>query len=677
MRMSFWSGALSLCVALWFAMPSGAAAAGAGNGMAAFADEAELNAYLRRVREDHLRLNREEQERARAAQERARAEQERLRRQQQRSRRNRGDGSAIPPPPPLMATAAPVAAEAAAPGITNNQTANVDEGGIVKTYGTYLVVLRRGRLFTVDTAGNSLRAVDQINAFPPADRGGAGAWYDEMLVSNDMVIVIGFNYARQGTEINRFRISREGRLTYVDTHHLRSNDYFSSRNYASRLIGTRLIVYAPLYFNLHGQGGQGMDQNSLPALRRWSRGGPRAGFESLVTPRRVFVADLLRTSANVLLTTTHSVVSCDLAAAELSCSATVILGNASRNFYVGSDAVYVWTSGLFRPVYPTYRHENRSMLYRIPLDGGTPQAIGVWGAPTDQFSFLADGDDLNVLVRSDGAGDGMWGPEQQPGDLALLRLPLGRFGNGSRMAPPRLYQPLPGRGQIGGLQNRFVGRHLLYSGERMWQWNQQTRQSERGAAPPVYVVGLDTEQITPLASTLSVSRIDQMGQDAMVIGTNDANALVFQSVTLGRTPAAADSYALPGAREGENRSHAYFFRQDNADGTDGLLGLPVATALTNPNARFLGSGSGIFFLRRAARQLSPAGQLDADTQRVVQDNCLASCVDWYGNARPIFYGQRIFALMGYELVEGRMQGGQMGEVRRVNFAPHPDQQRQN
>ena len=50
-------------------------------------------------------------------------------------------------------------------------------------------------------------------------------------------------------------------------------------------------------------------------------------------------------------------------------------------------------------------------------------------------------------------------------------------------------------------------------------------------------------------------------------------------------------------------------------------------------------------------------------------NCIASCVDWYGNARPIFLGGRVFALMGYELVEGALAGGRISERRRVDFSP--------
>ena len=69
--------------------------------------------------------------------------------------------------------------------------------------------------------------------------------------------------------------------------------------------------------------------------------------------------------------------------------------------------------------------------------------------------------------------------------------------------------------------------------------------------------------------------------------------------------------------------------------------------------------------------LSPLGELasrrpagsDSD------DGCLASCVDWYGNARPIFVGPRVFALLGYELVEGREHSGRIVEQQRVDFTP--------
>ena len=93
-----------------------------------------------------------------------------------------------------------------------------------------------------------MRPVDSINAFPPGVSG-QGDWYDEMLLLGDRVIVVGYSYARGGTEMNRFRLDPDGRLRFEDAYHLRSNDYYSSRNYASRLIGNRLVFYTPLYLD--------------------------------------------------------------------------------------------------------------------------------------------------------------------------------------------------------------------------------------------------------------------------------------------------------------------------------------------------------------------------------------------------------------------------------------------
>src|SRR4029434_3754369 len=98
----------------------------------------------------------------------------------------------------------------------------------------------------VSIAGGQMEPIDSINAYPP----GVDArddWYDEMLLSGDRVVVIGYSYARGGTEINRFRIDREGRLSFQDAYQLSSGDYYSSRNYTSRLIGNRLIFYTSLW----------------------------------------------------------------------------------------------------------------------------------------------------------------------------------------------------------------------------------------------------------------------------------------------------------------------------------------------------------------------------------------------------------------------------------------------
>jgi hypothetical protein len=48
-----------------------------------------------------------------------------------------------------------------------------------------------------------------------------------------------------------------------------------------------------------------------------------------------------------------------------------------------------------------------------------------------------------------------------------------------------------------------------------------------------------------------------------------------------------------------------------------------------------------------------------------------SCIDWYGNSRPIFTGGRIFALLGTELVEGRIERGRIAELARLDLTGSP------
>ena len=560
--------------------------------------------------------------------------------------------TASPAPAAQAAPAADAAAPAESESITNNQEAGVDEGGIVKNWRDYLVVLRRGRLFTISLASGSMRPVDTIAAFPPGVSG-QGDWYDEMLIAGDRVIVIGYSYARGGTEVNRFRIAADGQLTFEDAYHLKSNDYYSSRNYASRLIGNLLVYYTPLYV-----GSQGDDPlEALPGVRKWGQDGSRGAFRRIIDSRRVFIAPSIKGREDPPVDALHSVIDCDL---------TAVLGPASRNFYVSSNAVYLSVSD------PYSGDENRpaaSYVYRLPFAReDTPAAIGTRGIPIDQFSFREDATAgrLDILVRAEGRGDAMWGPEMGEGtNLALLQLPLAAFGDGSTEAEAGMYRRVPALGASAyNMQNRFVGAYLLYgaggsgygAGER------------EGGIVAVPVAGGEAMRL-PLPH--GVERIEAMGRDALAIG-NMGEGLGFTAIHLGGSrPSVGERYVQRAAAQGESRSHGFFYRPDrgSADGSSGTIGLPVMRSVEPTHRRYFGSAAAMLFLRRDNRAFTPAGELDARPGDVTDDACQASCVDWYGNARPIFLGDRVFALLGYELVEGSLRNGRIGEIGRVNFAP--------
>ena len=555
---------------------------------------------------------------------------------------------------------------AESPSVTNDQVAGVDEGGIVKRHGDHLVILHRGRIFTVDIGRGKLRRVDMMDASGP-DLRGDGTWYDELLVSGDKVIVVGYRYHRGGLEIGIFHISDSGKLRYLDTYNLRSNDYYSSRNYSSRLIGSRLVLYSPLLMYADTVHPLAL----LPSLRRWKPSPTSSGKGSRNEGEFRPVAMQLhayRPAGRVdplSLEAMHSITSCNLAAPELKCESTLFFGGYISSLFVSREAAYL-ASTLDYAADSAPGDSARapahqaSLLHRVPFDDGPPIALRIAGMPIDQFSFLERDGELDVLLRSPGYGDRMWYAEIPGAGLELLRLPLTCFDDGTSEAPHNAYTPLPEPMSTRPLLDRFVAGHLLYADGDPWSLPDT-------AGATLFVVPLSTGKSTRLGLHYGVSRIDALGHDAVVIGSDTAN-LYFTAVQLGDSPALARQYKLRDASEGETRSHGFYYRPDDGASDAGIFGLPLAGADRAGYEGLYDISSALLFVRNEGGAFRPLGRLDAHSEQA-DDACEASCVDWYGNARPLFVDDRIFALLGYELVEGELRDGRIVEKRRISFAP--------
>ncbi len=552
-----------------------------------------------------------------------------------------------------LSAAAPMASEPPAnkadESVTNTQHAGVDEGGIVKVHGDHLVVLRRGRLFTVAIGDGALKPISAVDAFAP-DVDPSSTWYDEMLVSGNTVVVIGYSYQRGGTEVGLFDITDAGSLSYRSTYHLRSNDYYSSRNYASRLIGNRLIFYAPQYF----YAGADDPFASFPAVRKWHKDAKPEEFHRIVPATRVYrpQTDLPVDYASAL----HTVTVCDLANGGFDCQATSVIGPPGHVFYVSPDAVFVWASSWERG------RGSRSLLFRMPLDGSGPSALRVSGSPVDQFSFLQSDDEyLNVLVRSEGYGDGMWAAENASGNVALMRVPIMSFSDGSEIVPASSYRRLP-KPEGYTFQNRFVGNYLIYGTGSGWGYPSK----QQGNTSNLFIVDWARGNSHSMTLPHGVDRIEQMGSDAVIVGTDGKN-LHFSSLRLGSWPEVVSRFTRPDASQGELRSHGFFYKPDGEN--TGMLGLPISVPGRAGYKHLFESSAAILFLRNDSLQFREIGELGSQPERAVDDQCRASCVDWYGNARPLFLRGRVFALLAYEIVEGKLDDGRMQELRRVNYAP--------
>lgn len=121
------------------------------------------------------------------------------------------------------------------------------------------------------------------------------------------------------------------------------------------------------------------------------------------------------------------------------------------------------------------------------------------------------------------------------------------------------------------------------------------------------------------------------------------------------------------AAQGETRSHGFFFKPSGEG--DGTLGLPIRRSGAPGYEQLVNGSAEVMFLGVQNLGFRPLGALASDPNTPQDDQCTVSCVDWYGNARPIFYRGRVFALLGYELVEGALGGGRstIRELDRTNL----------
>jgi hypothetical protein len=571
------------------------------------------------------------------------------------------------------------------PNITNVQTAGVDEGDVVKQIGDFLAVLQDGRIFVIDIRGKRLRLSDRINVYNDKND---WAWYDEMLVEGDHIIVTAYSYGRQATEISVFKLDQaKGKLARDGRFFINSWDYYSGDNYASRIVGDKLVLYTLYPAALI------LSDRAAPRLWRWlSEDERRAGGRTLPAETRTEGRSLIDAGAvyRPMLRTTdtmiHAVTVCPLGRYRPretpDCSVSAFAGPPAREFFVSPSAIYLWTgqnpwawdgdytSARDRCTKPEtgYDAVAPAAVYRIPIDGRAPGVVGLRGQPIDQFSMDETSETFRILTRWQPPGCYAGGPQPT---LAFSNVAVREFDTRFR-AIDRTRQIRVPAPSAGALENRFADKWLVYGGRLQGYGAVPDRNGQAGS--PLFVLPVDRPQSAQtLVLPHNIVRIERVGDTRMAIGGyRNVQGLDLSLLRLGGQASVLDTARLKGRFESEGRSHAFNSLVEE-DGS-GLLGLP--TVLRRGRAmRYVwnSEGSDVSFLTMSrSGKLGDAGALEqAATRPASGYRCEVSCIDWYGNSRPIFTGGRIFALMATQIAEGRMGKRRIEEVDRLDLTETP------
>ena len=529
---------------------------------------------------------------------------------------------------------------ASGPNITNVQNKGVDEGDIVKQVGDHLVLMQDGRLFSLSIGTPTPTLTARVNIY---DEVGEGVWYDELLVSGRRLVVTGYNYDEDATEITVFDLEKTGQFSRQGTWYLESEDYYSGDNSATRMIGDTLIFHTQ---------GDIEDPSTWPTLREKSQ----TQGQSILRATNIF-PPLLRLGDPEL----HMVTECKISQI-FACQSRAVIANGRADWIVTETDGYLWVAPPRQDRYINrniYRQKRKqpATLYRFPLHTNQVQAVTLNAELPSRFAFEAREDRIFALVEAE-----VDETYQTENELAFLDLPLSEFSDSALLIRATAFTALPGE-ETGSMRMRFTDGYLAYS-------------NFKDDDPAVYALNLETRLVQgPVSVPHEIDRLDRVGQNIVLIGEGEigttTDALGVSWLDLSGAAHITDTLNRPNRYEVEGRAQALNMRVDS-DGS-ALLGLPTFLDIEGPNGWTYDDeedGTDISFARVSRfGGLTDLGEAKGDPSRIDPNyECETSCVDWYGNARPFFIGERIFALIASELIELQETPNGIVELSRVNLS---------
>ena len=522
----------------------------------------------------------------------------------------------------------------------DKQSGRVEEGGIVKGHGQTIVVMRRGRLFTISTANNKLAAVSVIDAHDKIVVGDELRFLELFVHGDTVATTRASNRYHGSTEVRLFDIDAGGRLQYRSQYHVRSS--FFGWPTEIRLIDGKLVIYSPEDLRLDD------DKDPLPSfpgMRKWEGDVQSGELQRIAPATRIH---RLAHPPGPWGLKVHAVTVCDLARSELECRATAVIADGHDRPYFSRNAVYVWS----QPYDTVDDPKGNPVLLRIPLDGSAATALTAGGTPIDADSFHeSDDGHLNVLLYAPGIRAPRPLDVFGTGVLQLMRVPLTLFGDGRGAVPASAYRSLPAPYAY-TVRNRFIGPWLLYGGTTERNSLHALRWAEQGT-------------LQSLGLSHGIDRIVALGKDALVLGGGE-KGIEISSVKLGDQATIPFRFTMRPHGATQTR---HFFGPPAPDA--GVLAMSVTFAPEPKRpGRAQGSAKVVFF---GADQLAlgEVGEVSSSPVKSAADGCKAPCgyEHWFSNARPLYLGGRYFALLGYEMVEFELYATGPKELRRLDFAP--------
>jgi hypothetical protein len=497
-----------------------------------------------------------------------------------------------------------------------------DPADVIKWAGDRLFVLRCGRL-TVVGIDRGLEVLESIVLERDRTRWRA----ESLLVLGDRVVVVrrkpgwhrGPGQRADLLELRTFALQPDGALVENEAIELRLGRFHT---YAERIqiVGDAITVYTQLPLVA------ARPTLALPAVRELG------GWRPLIRP-----AELQRPLS--MSTTAHVMIRCRLGADAI-CTAAGIIAGGTGLVRVEDDAVYAWSHAG-----PRFDALPEAAIVRLTYDGAPATAVRTWGRPMHELAWRIDMDgDVDALVQV---------PERVAPSTGVARLhvPSGRLRAGLTTMSVTQLHPLAVVADEGYMAPvRFIGARVVYA-----------RSSERECMDETTLVVEDLAdgRAREIAVPHCVDRIDVIGDTAIAIDAPrhpDLPDTRMTAFTLGPEPTIGDTVITDDAFGEWLRIYGSF-------ASDTLGSIAMGTRAGDDEA-WPHSASAVRFVSIEGASLRPRGVLRARWRFDPFEGCAEE-------PRVVFVGDRTFALLRNELVEGELVDDAVIERGRVELAPPP------
>lgn len=560
--------------------------------------------------------------------------------------------------------------------ITNNQVNGIDEGDIVKVSGDYLLILRQGKIYSVrlsEYGAGEFNLPYEIDVIQPG--WGKDVWYDELLVVEDIVLVLGYSYSLDASQILRFKINDNGIISYKDGIAIKSNDYFSSDNYASRLFKGKYLTYLPVELIANRSGELNDLGVNIPKFARLNS----SNADNLIWEEIVKPSDIYKPNQIVTDPILHTIITCSPLSENFECMGKGLISSNNYEYFVSQSAFYLWTYALPKSLVTDFNFDENwnthyestatshmsgdSKLFKLEHLSQQFKVVDVDGVPVDQFSFYESEGVLNIVSVNN-----PWSKTKEKAQL--FQIPKDEFDSLSkdRIMPSRIWYLSPNY-----INNRFVESWLVLGYYADINGGYKSKASVKPQFT-LYFKSLNTAEDLNIELGHSVDRIETVGRKLFISGIDTDFNFNVSIINIENKPFLEGGGVFEDFLEHDTRSHAFNFAQ--FDNHFGVAGITAYNKVNNTGNTLLNdfyweenvAANIIFFGLAGGYEVIKAGEVKSHAKQIsLADKCEVSCVDWYGNSRPFFINERIFVLTGDELIESQLVGNQVEEIKRINI----------